>query len=721
MNSNIFKYLIFALCALSSPTRAQELNLSFEHQELDPWFLIGKSEEFDITIDKSVHYHGEQSVRIERSEPTDTFGGVMQFIPGNLKGDSIEVTVRVKLDSLSTESKLGFMLRIDPGIYFENYEQYNVTGTSDWKKYSIKTKLSPEKTSAISVAVFLSGTGTIWADQIEIKVDGKSISSEMYGAFAVDYSATTSSEISEFTPTPEINARLTDLAKIWGLIKYRHPELAKGKIEWDRQLFSSIDYIIKANGQLDLEDHYLELLDRLGEVPQVNAVDPLEAEQPADYSWIEELPFSTTLKNRLNQLRYASFTAHHYYAFSPNIGNVKIENEYPYPHLTNPDVGFRLLSLFRYWNIVQYFSPYRYLADTPWNEVLADYIPKFIASKDQLGYEETVSALLGEIKDAHTKLWSGSKALPAKMGNRMLPITLKFAEGQAVVHKLSLQNNEVGGIKVGDVILKKNGKTISEIQDSVFHLISSPNPAVIEREMAQVIARSKNQLDLLELDRSGKRIHSEIATIPASEFKIENDTAAIKWLDDGIAYLNQGNLTEAILAENEEKLRESKALLIDCRNYPKDFLVFVLPPYLLPKATPFVKFTKTSYARLGDFAFTPPLSVGDENVDYYKGKVAILINENTQSSAEYHVMAYRNAPQAKVFGSQTAGADGNISGFHLPGGLYSAISGIGVYYPDGTETQRIGIIPDVTVKPTIAGLRAERDEVLEKAINYLKK
>ena len=105
MNSNIFKYLIFALCALSSPTRAQELNLSFEHQELDPWFLIGKSEEFDITIDKSVHYHGEQSVRIERSEPTDTFGGVMQFIPGNLKGDSIEVTVRVKLDSLSTESQ----------------------------------------------------------------------------------------------------------------------------------------------------------------------------------------------------------------------------------------------------------------------------------------------------------------------------------------------------------------------------------------------------------------------------------------------------------------------------------------------------------------------------------------------------------------------------------------------------------------------------------------
>src|SRR5690606_10377637 len=125
---------------------------------------------------------------------------------------------------------------------------------------------------------------------------------------------------------------------------------------------------------------------------------------------------------------------------------------------------------------------------------------------------------------------------------------------------------------------------------------------------------------------------------------------AIKWLDDGIAYLNQGNLTEAILAKNEKKLRESKALLIDCRHYPKDFLVFVLTPHLLPKATPFVKFTKTSYSHLGDFVFMSALSVGDENLDHYKGKVAILINENTQSSAEYHVMAYRNAPKAKVFG-----------------------------------------------------------------------
>ena len=57
------------------------------------------------------------------------------------------------------------------------------------------------------------------------------------------------------------------------------------------------------------------------------------------------------------------------------------------------------------------------------------------------------------------------------------------------------------------------------------------------------------------------------------------------------------------------------------------------------------------------------LSVGKENPDYYKGKVCVLVNEETQSQAEFTTMAFRKAPKALVMGSQTAGADGNVSWF----------------------------------------------------------
>ncbi|CCH57291.1 peptidase S41 [Fibrisoma limi BUZ 3] len=53
-------------------------------------------------------------------------------------------------------------------------------------------------------------------------------------------------------------------------------------------------------------------------------------------------------------------------------------------------------------------------------------------------------------------------------------------------------------------------------------------------------------------------------------------------------------------------------------------------------------------------------------------------------------------------------------------GLRTMFSGIGVYYPDGLETQRIGIVPDIDVKPTIQGIREGRDELLERAVELIK-
>ena len=47
------------------------------------------------------------------------------------------------------------------------------------------------------------------------------------------------------------------------------------------------------------------------------------------------------------------------------------------------------------------------------------------------------------------------------------------------------------------------------------------------------------------------------------------------------------------------------------------------------------------------------------------------------------------------------------------------ISGIGVFYADRRPTQRIGIIPDIEVKPTLAGIKAGRDEVLEAALRQI--
>jgi C-terminal processing protease CtpA/Prc len=76
-------------------------------------------------------------------------------------------------------------------------------------------------------------------------------------------------------------------------------------------------------------------------------------------------------------------------------------------------------------------------------------------------------------------------------------------------------------------------------------------------------------------------------------------------------------------------------------------------------------------------------------------------------------------PNVVVLGSTTAGADGNVSAIPLPGGLGTMISGLGVFYPDRRPTQRVGIVPDVTVRPTLEGVANGQDELLAAAIRFI--
>lgn len=194
--------------------------------------------------------------------------------------------------------------------------------------------------------------------------------------------------------------------------------------------------------------------------------------------------------------------------------------------------------------------------------------------------------------------------------------------------------------------------------------------------------------------------------------------ATFRKLSDDVAYLKLSSVKAADAVTYIDSARGTKGLVIDIRNYPSEFMVFSLGQHLVEKPTAFVRFTGGDVANPGAFRWAPPLTITPQE-PRYKGKVVILVDEVSQSQAEYTTMAFRAAPEAIVVGSTTAGADGNVSPIPLPGGFQSMISGIGVFYPDKKPTQRIGILPDVEVRPTVAGVRAGRDEVLEEALRQI--
>ena len=189
-------------------------------------------------------------------------------------------------------------------------------------------------------------------------------------------------------------------------------------------------------------------------------------------------------------------------------------------------------------------------------------------------------------------------------------------------------------------------------------------------------------------------------------------------MDGNIGYITLKSIKYEEIPIIKKEFINTKGIIIDIRNYPSAFVTFALGSFFVSKNTPFVKFTHGNPDNPGEFNFTSPeiIQKPDES---YPGKLVVIVNEFTQSSAEYTAMVFQAGYNTTIIGSQTAGADGNVSEIALPGGLKTMISGIGVYYPDGRQTQRIGIVPDIEVKPTIKGIMEGRDELLGKAIEII--
>lgn len=101
------------------------------------------------------------------------------------------------------------------------------------------------------------------------------------------------------------------------------------------------------------------------------------------------------------------------------------------------------------------------------------------------------------------------------------------------------------------------------------------------------------------------------------------------------------------------------------------------------------------------------------------GPTVLLIDERTMSQAEHTGLYLKAANGTTFIGSPTAGANGEVTTFSVPGGITVGFTGQAVMHGDGRQLQRLGLIPDIEVRPTIDGIRAGTDEVLEEALRYL--
>lgn len=741
MKKEIFSLLfcIFGFQILCAQVGGTRLDLDVEKNTGNPELSAGwkkLTSSYIITKDSIEKHSGKYSVSIQSKKEDENQAGVVALhFPADYTGKTITLSGYLKTLNVS-DGRAGLFLRIDGErtvLGANSMQKEALKGTKDWALYSVKLPL-PQNAKTIYVGAGLWGTGQIWVDDLKVSIDGKDLDKAKKKEKSPAEKDTTfnkGSAISISDLTPGMINHLSILGRVWGFLKYHHPAIATGNYNWDYELFRIMPKVLEAKDPSERNVQLLKWVNGLGTFKTgKNTVTVLDkVKQAPDLEWINSELLGNELARLLLMVKDAEKPKKHqnyYVGILDYVPVPEFRNESPYSQFSFPDTGFRLLSLFRYWNIINYYFPYKYLIEENWNTILEEYIPRYIEATSELDYKKAVLSMVSRIHDSHAYVYDASFTLNKAIGLRYPAIEIGFIEDKAVVTGfLDDELEKQSGMHKGDVITSINAVPTDSLVKSRLPYVSASNHITKLRNLSMELLKSNDSIIHIGYLRNDTIAgQNPIKTFTQNEVNIykkakPTDTA-LKILANNVAYFQVKYSKVSDLPNIMERVSETDALIVDLRAYPKESIIQKMGEYLFEAPTEFAKFSLLNADQPGLFTFGETLKIGKINPDYYKGRIIILINENTQSNAEFTAMGFRFAKNAMIIGSQTAGADGNvIPMFSLPGEILTTFTGLGVYYPDGGETQRIGIVPDIEIKPTIKGIREGRDEVLEKALELI--
>jgi carboxyl-terminal processing protease len=519
-------------------------------------------------------------------------------------------------------------------------------------------------------------------------------------------------------------SQLKKTAQIWGFLKYYHPTVGNGSYNWDQQLLTVLNQLDSSFSDKETDVILYDWINSLGEFPRCLTCSETskwqEFNENFDLSWFQQ--FDITLQNSLEEIRKNRFQGDHNYFFQSEENFViEFRNEPNYDSELWKLPELRLLTLFRYWNYVEYFYPYKHTLDFIWSSKLEELIPKFLNVQTETEFHLLLLQTVSLLEDSHA--YFKSDLITRHFGKKSPPFRIKFITKTAVISEI--YNDSLGmidDIRIGDIITEINDVSISLLLKDKLQFIPGSNEASKLRDIKPFLFNGSTDSIKIAGTRGNQEFSKVIKRYDLSKIKKNShENVSWKFIKGNIGYVNMGLLTPDMVDSMMDAFTDTDGIIFDLRNYPNNTFN-PLCQNINNNEVPFAKVVIADASYPGKFIWLPfYMNCGSPNARSYEKKIVVLVNEDTQSQAEFTAMALSTAKKTIVIGSQTAGADGNASKFRLPGGFDTMFTGLGIYYPDESQTQRVGIKIDIVIKPTIEGIRSGKDEVLEYAIKAILK
>lgn len=399
--------------------------------------------------------------------------------------------------------------------------------------------------------------------------------------------------------------------------------------------------------------------------------------------------------------------------------------ERDYSETPYPDRAHRLLALFRLFSVVEHFYPYKDLMDRPWRDTLREFVPRMTDARDATDYALTVSELATRLQDSHVTL--ASPVLDAYFGTHRPAVRVDLVEGETVVTDVAPEL-ATAGVRVGDVVVSVDGEDVAARRARLARYLPASTPARLENKIdIQLLLGPKDRPAVVTARGADGVVRTLTAprTLEGLAPRTRPRTGpAFTVLPSGFGYVDLERLETKDVAAALAAIAPTPGAVFDMRGYPGRAVWALVPKLARPGTPPRALGGDMRYdGSSGSFYLEERLD-GPEVSDApaaYAGRIVVLADGSSQSAAEHICLLIKSSTAARFVGSQTSGANGGVTRTILPGGIVVNFTGQSVRHPDGSRLQRVGIVPDVEARPTLAGVRAGRDDVLERAIEVLRK
>jgi C-terminal processing protease CtpA/Prc len=514
--------------------------------------------------------------------------------------------------------------------------------------------------------------------------------------------------------SPEIKYKEAGL--VWGLLKYHHPEISNGKYDWDLEFVILFDKLDAVENQEEMNDLLLAFISKFKtnnlEIKKINK-ERLFVKN-ADYGWIDNKIFGEKLTNALLKIK-ENGNINNYYASTDKLAKMlSFKNETGFKDFNYSIKSHRLLLLYSFWNVIQYWNINKYLMDEKWTNCLDSMTKAFINCKTNVEFEILKSKLISKLNDSHS--YYLSSAVNDSLFKYGPVFSVKAINDSLLINSIynkSLAKND--GIELGDIIVKINNKNISTcLNEKIAPILSVSNLSFLKKFSTWLFLKESDSINVDIIKKNGIRLNQYVHLYSKYDDEQPVYLGTEKkhtwiFIKPDIAYIDLDQITKKELKIAFKQITNTKGLILDLRNYPKNISNEDLAEFLYPKKKEFIKvlFPLENHPSFGEYDGEAPLKQianpfksGINNPDYYKGKVLLLVNKRTQSKAEFIGMTIQQSPNCTTIGEQTAGSVMNIVSYMLPDKTEVNFTGLGAFYPNGEEVQRKGLNIDYYVRET---------------------